>query len=185
MARDYAKKNKSRRRPTKKRKAAPGWMWLTAGFCLALVVVGLYYLNQHHLPLRATAKSSVNTNKKVAQAEASKPALTFDFYTMLPERSVQNQSSNTPSMGAPVQAAVPDQQYVLQVASVKQYTAADRLKAELTLLGFNVAIQASKVGKTTWNRVNVGPFKTIGDASAAQKQLRQNNIDSMLVKIPG
>jgi cell division protein FtsN len=72
--------------------------------------------------------------------------------------------------------------YLLQVASVKDYSEADRLKAQLSMLGFNVSIQKTTVNGQAWNRVYVGPFSSKQQALEKQQNLRENNVSSMMIK---
>ena len=178
MPKDYAKKATPKRRKRRgKNKPAPGWMWLTAGLTVGLFIAGIYFLSSHD---RHHLADIVKTNPAAAHAtKPNKPAQPeFDFYTMLP-------ASQAPVVNAgPGQAPAPrtNNKYILQVASVKEYTDADRLKAELTLLGFNVFIQKYQTGQVTWNRVNIGPYASLQQAATDQNRLRQNNINSILLK---
>lgn len=72
--------------------------------------------------------------------------------------------------------------YTVQVANVRNYAEADRLKAELTMLGFEVSLQDYTVNGQTWNRVLAGSFSSKQAAIQQQKRLKQNNIVSTLMK---
>lgn len=72
--------------------------------------------------------------------------------------------------------------YVVQVANVRNYAEADRLKAELTMLGFDVSLQDYTVNGQTWNRVLAGSFSSKQAAIQQQKRLKQNNIGSTLIR---
>jgi cell division protein FtsN len=84
-------------------------------------------------------------------------------------------ANNHPAMG---------EHYALQVASVKDYADADRLKAQLTMLGFDVSIQKYTLNGQTWNRVYAGSYNSRDAALKQQNALKQNNIASILVKQP-
>ena len=169
MPKDYARKTRKKRR--RKSKTAPGWMWLTAGLAVGLLLAGLYFLSQHQ-------QHHVKAKQPIKHKTLKTNLPEFDFYTVL-------QKTKVPVINArPVQPVIkPTDQYMLQVASVKQYTDADRLKAELTLLGFNVFIQKYKAGKITLNRVNIGPYASTQAAKLDQNRLRQNKINSLLLKV--
>ena len=77
---------------------------------------------------------------------------------------------------------MPVKHYLLQVASVRDYGQADAMKAQLILLGFNVAIQKITVGSTVWHRVTVGPYNSLTKAQIDQKSLRKNHFNSVVVK---
>lgn len=72
--------------------------------------------------------------------------------------------------------------YIVQVANIKDYAQADRLKAELTMLGFDVVLQDYTVNGQTWNRVLAGSFSSKSAAIQQQKRLKQNNISSTLIR---
>ncbi len=72
--------------------------------------------------------------------------------------------------------------FVLQVASVKDYADADRYKAQLSMLGFDVNIQKYLFNGQTWYRVNIGPFASRQTALDQQQRLKENGVKSILVK---
>lgn len=74
--------------------------------------------------------------------------------------------------------------YVLQVGIFNQYADADKLKAQLVLLGFDVkSATYSKNGKS-FTRVWLGPYHTQDEAASVNDQLRENNISAKLLKSP-
>ena len=72
--------------------------------------------------------------------------------------------------------------YSLQIASFPSYGEADRLKAELILLGFEPSIKSVKKNGATWNRVWLGPYHNYTVVQSVQRQLRDKHIKSNLVK---
>jgi cell division protein FtsN len=164
MARDYAKKSKQ-----KKYTAVPRSI-LGLSFLAAVLVIGfaasLWFLqmNTQHSPVkRVTAKKAPHTQK-------TKRSPRFEFYTLLPSGSRHRQSATE----------VPSQQFSLQIASLKNAKDADRLKAELTLLGFDVRVIQYKKRGHAYNRVKVGPYATRRQVLAAQKSLKQNHYRSIV-----
>ena len=61
---------------------------------------------------------------------------------------------------------------------------ADKMRAELILLGLDVSIKTVKVSGQEHHRVIVGPFITELDRKHAQDKLAQAQIASLLLKIP-
>ena len=183
MTRDYAKrkpaKRAARKSPRKKKSALSNKMRISIFVVIGLFVSGLYYLEQNgSSPSRNTQKSS-NSKKPKAKVAVNTPQ--FDFYTMLPQRSNQVPSSQPNNVKQPTQVVPSKGKFVLQVAALQKYSDADRLKAQLILEGYSVYIQKFNAGKTTWNRVYVGPFTSIQLAEKQQKQLRTQNINSLLL----
>ncbi|MCK4869760.1 MAG: SPOR domain-containing protein, partial [Gammaproteobacteria bacterium] len=95
----------------------------------------------------------------------------FDFYTILPNEKIKVMP--VPKSGV---------QYVLQIAVVKKFAEADRLKAELALLGFDAFVTKVKSRGGEINRVLVGPYFSKKAAVIDQRRLMQNQIKSILHK---
>lgn len=200
MARDYARPTRSRkasqqktRRPAKKessrktKKNQPRSRpiilfaaFLLVGVLAGLLIAGLAFISHHkidHAKKAESQKTQVTQNKKPPPKTPSKPH--FDFYTILPNKKVDNPKAAANNQNANAEEPV---EYLLQVASVKSFQDADRLKAQLTLLGYTVFITKSKSGNTEWHRVNVGPYSSLKKAESKQDELRQNEINSLLLK---
>lgn len=134
---------------------------------------------------------------------------TFDFYTLLPETEVVVEKPKTianqpqkPIVSSPpeetAQAPEPINQssqqaaaeppantvsYMIQVGSFKKLEDADGFRARLAFLGIESKVQTVTIDNTdTWHRVQVGPVAGRDKADALQKQLRDNNIDSLLLR---
>lgn len=74
------------------------------------------------------------------------------------------------------------EKFTLQIAALRSYSEADRLKAQLLLLGFQ-GIQVQKIAKghTIWFRVTVGNYSNRKDAESAKKKLQQNRVNGFIV----
>lgn len=185
---------------------------LVAGLSIAAF---FYLKQENKLPTFAAPKPVVAANpvhKKVAHSHQH-VAPKFDFYNILPSDKKEAASSlvavsapatpqtpvavahpdpveSKPTNSKPILASLqpPDPiktHYMVQVASVKKLEDADKLKAELTLLGFDVNIQKITSGHNILNRVVIGPYDTVSAAQAQQERLRKNNISSIVVKLAG
>ncbi len=85
---------------------------------------------------------------------------------------------NTPSNQEP--------KFFVQAGSFKDYATADKMKANLALLGVVANIESVKIPKSgTWHRVRVGPFKNKQQISKVRRILKRNHIDSITVRIKG
>lgn len=74
--------------------------------------------------------------------------------------------------------------FFVQAGSFKDHAAADRMKANLALLGVVAKIESVKIPKSgTWHRVRVGPFASKQQISKVRRILKTNHIDSITVKI--
>jgi len=197
MPRDYAKNNrntkrrsntrqkrraasKSNRRGKKTKSTISPRLWLIALLLVGGFVAGLFYL-QHQPSTSQAQRNTVltvhahhhATTKMPAKVNASNAAPKFDFYTMLP-----NNKNQLPAVKAPPVT----QHYLLQAASVKKYNDADRLKAQLILLGFDAFVRKTQHNGHIWYRIYLGPYISLNAAKQSQHRLLNNNIKSLLIK---
>ncbi len=198
MTRDYKPRSGKRAR----RKTTPGWVWLLAGLALGLAAALMAYYYHGSTPAKPVAKhldlpseqadeaaAPSVTNDKTAKRATEKPQPPakprFDFYTILPEMEVvvpEEEIKGRPKSGVP-QVDQPGT-YYLQAGSFRAYDQADRLKAQLALLGLHAGIETVTVNKNeTWHRVRVGPYKNLDDLNRARVLLKQNNMAAVLVKL--
>jgi|GEM_PF-2628897 len=171
MPKDYAKRQTKKKYQRKKTKSH--WkLWLLTLLLLIGFVISLIFLNRTHnvkTAVKTIHIQTLSTNKNPVLSETNKPQ--FDFYTILPNEKVNIPKSHTENKT----------QYFLQIATFKNYTAADQLRAKLALLGFDVYIDKIKSkGDTVLNRINVGPYFSYKAAKQDQQRLNGNNIRSIL-----
>jgi len=121
----------------------------------------------------------MSTAKKAAEKIKESASTTkFDFYTLLPEREVIVPEQE----GTPDEAASEQYQYILQAGSFKNSEDADRLRAQLILLGMTAKVDPVSSNGSTWHRVQVGPFTSRSKLSKARSTLFDQNIDALLIK---
>ncbi|MHC5347725.1 SPOR domain-containing protein [Metapseudomonas furukawaii] len=83
----------------------------------------------------------------------------------------------------PVVAKAPvTNQFFLQAGSFRKRDDADRVRAQIILLGQNVTVESGTVREETWYRVLVGPFANREQLSSAQKQLAGNGFSNLLLQ---
>jgi len=79
--------------------------------------------------------------------------------------------------------AVDKVSYLLQVGSFRKAADADAYKAKLAFLGVESRVQTVTIdNKDTWHRVQIGPVIGRDKADALQKQLKENSIESLLMR---
>ena len=78
--------------------------------------------------------------------------------------------------------AAPSTQFFLQAGSFRNQNDADKLRAQIILLGQNVQIESGKVREETWHRVLVGPYASREQLASAQKQLAGNGFSNLLLQ---
>jgi len=193
MPRDY-KPGRQRRAPSRARKPAARLPWFLAGLGCGLAVAGLVYLQGYSAGDVASAVRQVTseTGAETAAREggdggegSQRPR--FEFYTMLPEMEVAVPEQELETAAAPAsRERVPEESvnYVLQVASFRKPEEAERLKAELALLGIESRIQTVAIdGRNTWHRVHVGPFTNVQALSETRAILRDKDMEPMVLKV--
>ncbi|MBA1146426.1 SPOR domain-containing protein [Ectothiorhodospiraceae bacterium WFHF3C12] len=206
MARDYKRTNQARKKRSEGR-SLPGWVWGISGLAIGLFVALLVHLNQQNpggpQSIRdfleetagggGTQSSADDGPGREETADDAKP--TFEFYKLLPQQEVvvpdaePEDETGTPAPEASPQPS-PEQppaesgiHYLLQAGSFQNHKDADRLKAELALLGVEAHIQTVTLqGGETWHRVRIGPFSDQRDLNGVRHRLQTNGVETILLK---
>ena len=193
MARDY--KHQVRRKP--RRKPAPPWVWMVAGLSIGLFVAFLIYLKaggggapaprvvQAPVPPPAAEREARGVKKETLAPIPPPPRPRFDFYTALPEMEVvvpEEEITGTRKEG--VRQVEQPGTYLLQAGSFRTHEQADRLKAQLALLGLETGIQSVSINdRETWHRVRVGPFRDLDELHKVRVRLKSQNVDAILIRV--
>jgi cell division protein FtsN len=201
MTRDYRKGAP----PSRRRKEPRGTcaFWFLAGGLVGAFGVGVAWMlneQQAAAPLAAVATAE--------PAEAPRPKPTFDFYDMLPKEEVVVPAERVPEpvpLPAPGQQMQPPRQqaapqtasatpapvpetaagpnsYILQVGSFRSTADAEKLKAQLALLGIQTSIQTVTIDSgQTYHRVRTGSYAK-DDANALRSRLQGNGHKPMMMR---
>lgn len=134
----------------------------------------------------AADASSSEGSPQSASAHAGVPAPQYDFYRMLPRFRVpvphDEDQAPPPAAVEPVsrpEASGPT--YLLQVGSYRSSEEADQVRARLARVGISAQVQRIVEGKTTWNRVRIGPLSD-AELAKVRDQLRTANIHALLIR---
>lgn len=124
---------------------------------------------------------SAGLNTEPAPSEQA-PRPRFDFYTVLPNQSLDLTSDVEP-------AELRDQSqssdlYLLQAGSFRNQQDADRRRGELALLGLEGSIERTSGANGIWYRVYIGPFESRSAMARARSVTAQQSIDTLLLKRP-
>ena len=198
MSRDY----KSKSMATTK-SGGPLFLGLFIGYALGIAsAIGVWiYINQAPSPFLTEEKlvkqkpaesmpsktEGDNVSKEFDQASANRPR--FDFYNILP--GIDDPVAEEPFSQA-TQPSLPikndtsvTSDYFLQIGSYRNANEAERMKAELALLGIMASVQtAESSDKGTWYRVRVGPYSKIDEIDQMRASLQENGIETSYVRIP-
>lgn len=190
MSRDY--KNAGAR-PNKN--GMPGWVWMLSGLAIGLFVALLVYLKDQPNRLQQVTPSIKIDGPHTGAPNREEPEIKdnekeepkFDFFTLLPEMEVVipegDYRVDTTEVPSNPSTSTLNGSYLLQAGSFRKYEQADKRKAELALMGFTADIQRVQVNDDYWHRVRVGPFDGTVELEAARQRLRDQNIQTIAVKI--
>ena len=185
MAKDYKNSPKPKDKPKKKAGGFPGWGWFVLGLAAGLAAIkGWPLLLQAEKNAGAHSSKTATVAAATHAAPAASTATHFDFYKMLPSFQVvipgQDKDVRSGDAAAPVNQPG---SYILQVGSFQTYAEADKLKANLALLGVESSIQEVQVNDgATWNRVRIGPIKDLKELNDVRAKLAQNHIEPLIIK---
>lgn len=129
---------------------------------------------------KGAAAENDKADDKAAKAE-TKPR--FDFYKILPgsEEPVTDQQFKEAQQKPSAQAK---EAFYLQAGAFQNAPDADNLKARLALMGMGATVQTTTLpDKGVWHRVRVGPYSSVDELNRARDTLKQNGIDTTLIKV--
>ncbi len=131
------------------------------------------------------------------------PEIQFSFYTSLPtmqtpmpqeapkEIIVEKRSNpvlvkkSVPAVNVSqpvIQPNVTEKKYLLQIAAFRNPTAAGEMRISLLLAGFEVEIVKAMNNNQQIYQLQQGPFATIAEVKAIQRELEKKGIESVIVK---
>jgi cell division protein FtsN len=91
-------------------------------------------------------------------------------------------SGITPPPPPPVVKPAAVTQFFLQAGSFRKEADADKVRAQIILLGQAVSVESGTVRDETWYRVLVGPFSNREQLTSAQKQLAGSGFSNLLLQ---
>ena len=164
---------------------------LVLGLGIALGVA--WYINKMPSPFRGPAPTKGEPPAKGAAVEpgrsgeviVKKPEAKprFDFYKILP--ATEEPATDRQPKDFPKKVAVATREkFYLQAGAFQGAPDADNLKARLALLGVEATIQTTTLPeKGLWHRVRVGPYTSIEELNRTRDTLRQNGVETALIKV--
>jgi cell division protein FtsN len=190
---DY--KNRAQNKKKKNQSSRSCLFHLFGGIVIGAFVTGLAWLklgpniSTNQVPGIPSPQSKPSQQE---QPHATKP--TFEFYTILPEMEVVipdeeivKPVDDTPAKPSKKTTTTPTQEqhsYILQMGSFRKHQDADRLKAKLALIGIEADIQKVSINnRDTYHRVRSGPYRTQSQMNAARLLAKENNINSLVIKL--
>ena len=196
MTKDYRRASAPRTTPRRKQGKSCIWSFVLGGM-LGAFAVGLLWIQSSDVPTD-TPDALPAKAERPAQAPPS-----FEFPNLLRDTEVDIRTGPAPPPPAPrpepQAAAQPSQPtpaapvaptsttgkgFVVQVGSFKRGADAERLKAELALLGISSRVEVATVpGGGTYHRVRTGPYADQAAVDKVREVLRRNGKDAMTIPI--
>ncbi|HEY5603338.1 MAG TPA: SPOR domain-containing protein [Gammaproteobacteria bacterium] len=167
---------------------------------------------QHQAPYQEQAQpqpqAQSQTQPQTQAADENKSR--FDFYKLLPSLSVDIAKGVDAVKGVGVEKTVDEAKsepaqpkpspsltsnpaelatsinYLLQAGSFKDFQEADRLKANLALMGIQANIEKVTLNHSeVWHRVRIGPLASEREMHKIRNRLREGNIEPITLKVKG
>ena len=133
---------------------------------------------------QASTRADRNTRASAEEELTEESGRQFDFYQMLPKFEVvvpEREKAEAPdARPAPIERPGA---YVLQAGSYRNFADADRVRAQLALLGVESKIQRVSVDNDTWHRVRIGPIEDLKELNRARERLRQADIEALVIRV--
>jgi len=184
MARDYKNAGSKRRKPPSA--GFSGWVGLALGLTIGVALAATVHL--YHSNKSAEVAGSAGVEAAAGQAaenESTRRRTRFDFYRMLPNYEVVIPEEDI-AVTPPQETATVSQTgtYVLQAGSFRSAADADRLRAQLALLGVESRIQTVTIDDAdTWHRVRIGPLQDLGELNNVRRRLASNSIEALVIRV--
>jgi len=174
----------------------PGWVWITTP-TLAIAFAGfVVYLSTlpssdemaavqgdaRNVLQQGIDRARSKVEEKAAESMGEEAKSAYDFYKLLEEQKVEAPKVDA-YKSTPKDSTV-QYQYVLQAGSFRNGDDAERMRANLLLMGMDAYQEATDTGNGIWHRVYVGPFTNRSKLNKAMDILVSNNISPLTLKRP-
>lgn len=159
--------------------------WISITMFIGILAGGFIfiYLSKHLTTNGALTHIGNNNGDDQTSFEADAQPQ-FEFYSILPEISESAPDETQvlkQDLGKENNNSKVDDHYLLQVGSFRLTAEANKLKSELTPLGFEINIREFNHDGVIWYRVLLGPFVELEAVEQAMKVLQGNNYESLLL----
>jgi cell division protein FtsN len=206
MTRDYKAREKIK--PRHGRRGGSSFFWFVTGALFGAFGVGFAWMLQNRMPLPVNTDPQTRTEQpakpnfvfhqllpelEVLVPEEELSAASQTPIPPKPKASLQETpptpKQERPDHHKPTSAEQPDTplregaSYVVQVASFRNPTDAERLKAQLALLGIQVRIERVTINGRDYYRVRTGPYKGKQEVSETLALLSSNGLESIAIRL--
>ncbi|MFT4631075.1 MAG: cell division protein FtsN [Candidatus Pseudothioglobus sp.] len=178
MPQDFAKRHQNK---APEKSPAPSWLLFATGlitglFSAFILFVWLYAPGDEEVALLIETPTS-NTSEPTPKAAVTD----WTFYEIFPKFEVPIVEEYGPD--GEKQISKDTRAYVLQAGSFRKANDADKLRAELILLGMDVYLQVIEKDGQTWHRVMVGPIDSELELTRKRNLLAEASIETISLRI--
>ncbi|MBF7729895.1 SPOR domain-containing protein [Pseudomonas sp. N040] len=117
-----------------------------------------------------------------AEKPASKPLTPAEAAKLDAARAEALLNGQTPPAPPTVAKAPVTTEFFLQAGSFRKREDADKVRAQIIMLGQNVQVESGTVREEVWHRVLVGPFANREQLAQAQKSLAASGFGNLLLQ---
>lgn len=172
---DYANRVAQKRQPMKSQ--IPTWVWFLTGLVSGLFLAFLIYLAKFAPESLPAQLAREEPTPNITPADVIKQRPPFQFYEIFPKNEVQIVEESEESKSRQ------STRYVLQTGSFSTVEDADRMRANLILLGLEVSIKEIMVRGQLRYRVLVGPLRSDRELNQIQGKLAEADIESIALRL--
>ncbi len=166
------------RRKSPEPNTVAGWVWFISGLMTGVFCMFLFFVWRD---VPADPDVEVIADAPITNSSDPEP-MQWDFYDIFPKSEVPIVEEYA-SDGTKRQVEQPVS-FLLQVGSFRNPEDADRLRAELILLGMDVFIRTIENEGQQWHRVVVGPIDTETELNRHRRRLAEANLPSIPLRVP-
>ncbi len=131
----------------------------------------------------ATPPAAPVTPEQAAKIDTARAEAALSGQVPPPPPPVAVPAPGTPATATTTVAKAPlTTQYFLQAGSFRKQADADKVRAQIILLGQAVQVESGTVREEVWYRVLVGPFASKEQLAGAQKQLAASGFGNLLLQ---
>lgn len=171
----------------------PPWLWMFTGAAVAGFAVLIVYLHLQRESAPEEPRVAEEPATEDEEAPDDEAAMRYEFHELLREDEVHVPDEPPAPRGEtaeedlePAPTIEPDERYVLQAGSFRNYDDADGMRATLTLLGLRAEIHTVELDDgEQWHRVRVGPFDDGERLERARNRLIDAEIEPLLLRERG
>ncbi len=155
-----------------------GWTGIAVGLLvgLGLAIAAWLYLERDVAPEPEQAPARAEPAEETPSDFSYHDSLP-DFEVVIPEPA---KDSPQPQGRDPIEQAGA---YLLQVGSYRDYTEADRVRAQLALQGIASSVQKVSVDDNNWHRVRIGPIEDLAELNRIRQRLAEAGMDVLVMRV--